>query len=65
MMKFSKCGRLLATAGRDKVVNMWVLRTALPHFQQKREHQNPGESKGAAGNNKGRIWGSVRAPEPR
>jgi len=41
VMKFSKCGRLLATAGRDKVVNMWVLRTALPHFQQKREHQNP------------------------
>lgn len=32
-MKFSSCGRLLATAGQDKVLRIWVLKDAYPFFQ--------------------------------
>lgn len=32
-MKFSSCGRLLATAGQDKVLRIWVLKDAYPYFQ--------------------------------
>lgn len=32
-MKFSSCGRLLATAGVDKVLKIWVLKDAYPFFQ--------------------------------
>lgn len=32
-MKFSVCGRLLATAGQDRVLRIWVVRDAFPFFQ--------------------------------
>lgn len=34
-MKFSSCGRLLATAGQDRVLRIWVLRDAYAFFQGK------------------------------
>lgn len=32
-MKFSGCGRLLATAGQDKVLRIWIVKDAFPFFQ--------------------------------
>jgi len=32
-MKFSNCGRLLATAGQDRLVRVWVLKSCLDYFQ--------------------------------
>lgn len=32
-MKFSCCGRLLATAGQDKILRIWIVRDAYPFFQ--------------------------------
>lgn len=34
-MKFSPCGQLLATAGQDRILRIWVLRDAYPFFQGK------------------------------
>lgn len=39
-MKFSSCGRLLATAGQDKVLKIWVLKDAYPFFQDMRTKYN-------------------------
>ncbi|XP_076024384.1 WD repeat-containing protein 44 [Genypterus blacodes] len=39
-MKFSHCGRLLATAGQDNVVRIWVLRTAFDYFNNMRLKYN-------------------------
>eukprot|EP00041_Stephanoeca_diplocostata_P028428 m.805740 g.805740 ORF g.805740 m.805740 type:complete len:822 (+) comp23374_c0_seq3:205-2670(+) len=35
-MKMSTCGRLLATAGQDNVVRVWVVKGALGHFEKMR-----------------------------
>jgi WD40 repeat protein len=35
-MKFSNCGRLLATAGQDRIIRIWVLKDHLPYFQDMR-----------------------------
>jgi len=32
-MKFSNCGRLLATAGQDRLIRVWVLKSQLTYFQ--------------------------------
>lgn len=32
-MKFSTCGRLLATAGQDRILRVWVMRSAYAYFQ--------------------------------
>lgn len=32
-MKFSPCGKLLATAGQDRILRIWVLKDAYPAFQ--------------------------------
>lgn len=32
-MKFSCCGRLLATAGQDRVLRIWIVKDAFPFFQ--------------------------------
>ncbi|XP_036324217.1 uncharacterized protein LOC118737660 isoform X3 [Rhagoletis pomonella] len=39
-MKFSSCGRLLATAGQDKLLRIWVLKDAYPFFQDMRTKYN-------------------------
>ncbi|XP_078033124.1 WD repeat-containing protein 44 isoform X1 [Augochlora pura] len=39
-MKFSACGRLLATAGQDRVLRIWVLRDAFRYFQDMRTKYN-------------------------
>lgn len=36
-MKFSPCGRLMATAGQDHVLRIWVLRDAYEHFDDMRK----------------------------
>ncbi|CAB4024963.1 WD repeat-containing 44 [Paramuricea clavata] len=35
-MKFTSCGKLLSTAGQDKVVHVWVLKTEKDFFEQMR-----------------------------
>ncbi|VDM39705.1 unnamed protein product [Toxocara canis] len=39
-MKFSLCGRLLATAGQDNIIRVWVLRNHLAYFNTMRERYN-------------------------
>lgn len=39
-MKFSSCGRLLATAGQDRVLRIWVLKDAYAFFQDMRTKYN-------------------------
>lgn len=39
-MKFSSCGRLLATAGQDRVLRIWVLKDAFTFFQDMRTKYN-------------------------
>ncbi|CAH0553276.1 unnamed protein product [Brassicogethes aeneus] len=39
-MKFSSCGRLLATAGQDKVLRIWIVKDAYPFFQDMRTKYN-------------------------
>ncbi|XP_078067404.1 WD repeat-containing protein 44 isoform X2 [Mustelus asterias] len=39
-MKFSHCGRLLATAGQDNVVRIWVLKNAWDYFNNMRMKYN-------------------------
>lgn len=33
-MKFSPCGRMLATGGQDKLLRIWVLKDAYHHFEE-------------------------------
>nr|XP_023024459.1 WD repeat-containing protein 44 [Leptinotarsa decemlineata] len=35
-MKFSGCGRLLATAGQDKILRIWIVESAYQFFQEMR-----------------------------
>ncbi|XP_055322901.1 WD repeat-containing protein 44 isoform X2 [Sitodiplosis mosellana] len=39
-MKFSSCGQLLATAGQDRVLRIWVLKAAYGYFQDMRTKYN-------------------------
>ncbi|XP_019874908.2 WD repeat-containing protein 44 [Aethina tumida] len=39
-MKFSCCGRLLATAGQDRVLRIWIVKDAFPFFQDMRTKYN-------------------------
>lgn len=39
-MKFSHCGRLLASAGQDNVVRIWVLKSAFDYFNNMRLKYN-------------------------
>nr|NVI79807.1 putative WD repeat-containing protein 44 [Cucujiformia] len=39
-MKFSRCGKLLATAGQDKILRIWVVRDAFQFFQNMRTKYN-------------------------
>ncbi|XP_044736392.1 WD repeat-containing protein 44 isoform X2 [Chrysoperla carnea] len=39
-MKFSTCGHLLATAGQDRILRVWVVKEAFAHFQAMRNKYN-------------------------
>ncbi|XP_074041562.1 WD repeat-containing protein 44 isoform X2 [Leptinotarsa decemlineata] len=39
-MKFSGCGRLLATAGQDKILRIWIVESAYQFFQEMRTKYN-------------------------
>lgn len=39
-MKFSHCGRLLASAGQDNVVRIWALKNAFDYFNNMRMKYN-------------------------
>nr|NVI79835.1 putative WD repeat-containing protein 44 [Cucujiformia] len=39
-MKFSGCGRLLATAGQDRVLRVWIVRDSFKFFQDMRTKYN-------------------------
>lgn len=49
-MKFSACGRLMATAGQDNVLRIWVLRDAYKYFDDMRQKYNA-ETKAASQEN--------------
>jgi len=36
-MKFSHCGRLLATGGQDNILRIWVLRESYPYFDEMKQ----------------------------
>lgn len=42
-MKFSHCGRLLATGGQDGVLRVWVVRDAFKFFNELRIKYNDGK----------------------
>ncbi|XP_060802366.1 WD repeat-containing protein 44 isoform X1 [Amyelois transitella] len=74
--KFSVCGRLLATAGQDKLLRVWVTRDAHHMFQDMRTKYNAEQkssptpsqeslsSLGAAGGGVGGVGGAGGAGEP-
>ncbi len=39
-MKFSQCGQLLATAGQDKNIKIWVVKDSYDHFKDMRARYN-------------------------
>ncbi|XP_029304753.1 WD repeat-containing protein 44 [Cottoperca gobio] len=68
-MKFSHCGRLLATAGQDNVVRIWVLKTAFDYFNNMRLKYNtegrvsPSPSQESLCSSKSDDHGASCAPE--
>lgn len=53
VMKFSICGRLLATAGQDNIVRVWVLKNHLNHFTKVRERLSQQTSRNGNQSNTG------------
>ena len=49
-MKFSQCGQLLATAGQDTILTIWVLRQAYNYFADMRSRYNADNSKSSPTN---------------
>ena len=39
-MKFSQCGQLLATAGQDTILRIWVLKNSYSYFDEMRNRYN-------------------------
>ncbi|XP_074468375.1 WD repeat-containing protein 44 [Sebastes fasciatus] len=68
-MKFSHCGRLLASAGQDNVVRIWVLKTAFDYFNNMRLKYNtegrvsPSPSQESLCSSKSEDHGASCAPE--
>ncbi|XP_040038364.2 WD repeat-containing protein 44 [Gasterosteus aculeatus] len=68
-MKFSHCGRLLATAGQDNVVRIWVLKAAFDYFNNMRMKYNtegrvsPSPSQESLCSSKSDDHGASCAPE--
>ena len=53
VIKFSVCGRLLATAGQDNIVRVWVLKNHLNHFAKVRERLNQQTNRSGTGGSSG------------
>jgi len=43
-MKFSLCGRLLATGGQDNLLYIWTLKDAFSDFDEMRRKYSTGEN---------------------
>ena len=43
IMKFSPCGRLLATGGQDNTLRIWVLKSAYYYFNDMRQKYADGQ----------------------
>jgi hypothetical protein len=43
-MKFSTCGKLLASAGKDQIIRIWVLKSFYEYFSDQISRQNNSES---------------------
>jgi len=43
-MKFSLCGRLLATGGQDNLLYIWILKDAFMYFDEMRRKYSTGEN---------------------
>ncbi len=63
-MKFSACGKLMATAGYDKIVRVWVLKDALPHFEQMRADQGGNAPEDVDPNLPPDSLSSIFSPQP-
>ena len=44
-MKFSQCGQLLATAGQDTTLRIWVLKNSFNYFNDMRNRYNADSAK--------------------
>ncbi|OXB55766.1 hypothetical protein ASZ78_009847 [Callipepla squamata] len=68
-MKFSHCGRLLASAGQDNVVRIWVLKNAFDYFNNMRMKYNtegrvsPSPSQESLNSSKSDTDAGVRTPD--
>ena len=49
-MKFSQCGQLLATAGQDTILTIWVLKQSYNYFADMRSRYNADNSKSSPTN---------------
>ena len=49
-MKFSQCGQLLATAGQDTTLTIWVLKNSYNYFADMRSRYNADHSKSSPTN---------------
>ena len=49
-MKFSQCGQLLATAGQDTILTIWVLKNSYNYFADMRSRYNADNSKSSPTN---------------
>ncbi|CAH0583277.1 unnamed protein product [Chrysodeixis includens] len=62
--KFSVCGRLLATAGQDKLLRVWVTRDAYHMFQDMRTKYNAETKSSPTPSQESLASLSARAPSP-
>eukprot|EP00053_Salpingoeca_punica_P012257 m.109738 g.109738 ORF g.109738 m.109738 type:complete len:714 (-) comp15900_c0_seq2:301-2442(-) len=55
-MKFTNCGRLLATAGQDQIVRVWVRKDAYDTFKRMRQDPFPAEKQRMTSDSPGDVF---------